>query len=796
MTSGFYHSTFILLIMIAGLQPTFGQAPCGTELSDEQAAFLQSNLSAVNKHILQQAQFKSMPALEFPVQIHVGRRSDGTGGVSATQVTQMLAQLNSDFLGAGFEFTQCDAINYIDSDTYYDYDQTQESAVTNIHNVDGSINIYFFNTVKTLSNGSLVDICGYAYLPNGFDHIMIRNSCGLSGTTFAHEMGHYFGLLHTHDTSYGEEAITRNTNDACYNCDTAGDQLCDTNADPDLRSSVNPSTCAYTGTFTATCSGNTYTNPPVDNIMSYSFRSCATVFTSEQNSRMNYYATTSRNYLYCPSDNCAPPTNLAASSITGTSAQISWTSAAGTMEDELRYRLQGYNWNYYNGTLSNPINFTGLAEGNTYEFGVRSKCSDTEFSEWVDHPFTVVATCALPASVNANMSETTADFTWTNVSGATYQFDYRPQGLSAWSSVNTSSANAVLTNLYAGTPYEFQITVQCSSNPATTPVYNFTTNGVQICDPLGAITFSNITETEVDISWDVIDGPVTGYFLTYNQAGTSIGNSYSLSDNQFTLSGLDAGTNYEINIRTTCNNSASQWSPAQYISTDAGCIDLQLTAFLEGALINGNDVTTYLTPTPAGQPYNVSPWSYSGSEGAGWTDNDYDIIEAREGVRAVDWVLISLRNGTSETTTFKQAAALLMEDGQVVFPDRCLLTDSDPQSFYAVIEHRNHIGAMSAAPLAVSGKSAVYDFTNKNSYAPSLNGQKEVKPGVWALFTGESDHSANGYDINGADKGLWSNDNGIFSIYTTSDFNLNGDINGSDKSCWNVNNGIASGLKR
>jgi len=72
-----------------------------------------------------------MPVIEFPVQIHIGRRSDGTGGITATQVDQMLVQLNNDFVDAGFEFSQCASINYVDSDTYYDYDQTEESAVTN-----------------------------------------------------------------------------------------------------------------------------------------------------------------------------------------------------------------------------------------------------------------------------------------------------------------------------------------------------------------------------------------------------------------------------------------------------------------------------------------------------------------------------------------------------------------------------------------------------------------------------------------------------------------------------------------
>lgn len=46
--------------------------------------------------------------------------------------------------------------------------------------------------------------------------------------TFAHEMGHYFDLLHTHETKFGVECPSGN------NCSTAADLLCDTPADPEL----------------------------------------------------------------------------------------------------------------------------------------------------------------------------------------------------------------------------------------------------------------------------------------------------------------------------------------------------------------------------------------------------------------------------------------------------------------------------------------------------------------------------------------------------------------------------------
>ncbi len=67
----------------------------------------------------------------------------------------------------------------------------------------------------------------------------MNNSSAEDGATIAHEMGHYFGLLHTHETANGTELVNGT------NCGTAGDLLCDTPADGfHTFGDVNGSTCA------------------------------------------------------------------------------------------------------------------------------------------------------------------------------------------------------------------------------------------------------------------------------------------------------------------------------------------------------------------------------------------------------------------------------------------------------------------------------------------------------------------------------------------------------------------------
>lgn len=102
----------------------------------------------------------------------------------------------------------------------------------------------------------------------------------LNTFVLAHEIGHNFNLYHTHHGSSVEPDINiPPENIDGSNCETAGDLICDTPADPGLHSgNLNSSTCTYTG-------GGGY-NPDTENIMSYTPPECGEKFTSGQNDWM------------------------------------------------------------------------------------------------------------------------------------------------------------------------------------------------------------------------------------------------------------------------------------------------------------------------------------------------------------------------------------------------------------------------------------------------------------------------------------------------------------------------------
>jgi len=68
----------------------------------------------------------------------------------------------------------------------------------------------------------------------------------------------------------------------------------------------------------------------------------------------------------------------------------------------------------------------------------------------------------------------------------------------------------------------------------------------------------------------------------------------------------------------------------------------------------------------------------------------------------VDWVFVTLRDSTDPTVVIAAQSALLQRDGDVVDPDGSTsLEFSVPQSsYYIAITHRNHLGILSADPVA------------------------------------------------------------------------------------------------
>ncbi len=210
-------------------------------------------------------QHESLPCLnkKFTVVAHIFKDSLGDYTLTEAAVRQAVESINPFFSPICVSFEICE-FRYHDNwqhDVLEDPDTEAPQILTQYH-ADNRINIYFVTFFT-----SAINACGFADL-NGIGNatssgIFIRKDC-VNTRTIAHEMGHFFSLLHTFQGN-GNELVNGS------NCSTAGDGICDTPGDPyvegdPLSGYVTPDCRFVSGKMDT---NGEYYNPDLGNIMSY-----------------------------------------------------------------------------------------------------------------------------------------------------------------------------------------------------------------------------------------------------------------------------------------------------------------------------------------------------------------------------------------------------------------------------------------------------------------------------------------------------------------------------------------------
>ncbi|WP_417199727.1 hemagglutinin protein [Bizionia sp.] len=106
----------------------------------------------------------------------------------------------------------------------------------------------------------------------------------------------------------------------------------------------------------------------------------------------------------------------------------------------------------------------------------------------------------------------------------------------------------------------------------------------------------------------------------------------------------------------------------------------------------------------------------------------------------VDWVWVELRAANDNTKRITGKSALLQRDGDVVGLDgvTSLIMNAAPSNYYVVVNHRNHLGAMSAGTIGLNANTAsVVDFTNSGFATYGTMAQAILISGNMALWAGD-----------------------------------------------------------
>lgn len=217
-------------------------------------------------------------------------RSLGTGPVGLTfhvvqpaqeqqtfpyyQIAAMVDRANQAFSATGISFYICGSPRYVAGVSEYTFEHAE--ILNGRYHVPNTINVFLVGGITPPGGGLLCGLAKFPFqAPPERRFLLLAQDCAHSPAPLVHELGHFFGLLHTHETRFGRELVNGS------NCQKTGDLICDTPADPRLNLPNATYNCTYVGQQ-LDYNGDLY-QPSVDNYMSYAPYYCQQKFTRGQN---------------------------------------------------------------------------------------------------------------------------------------------------------------------------------------------------------------------------------------------------------------------------------------------------------------------------------------------------------------------------------------------------------------------------------------------------------------------------------------------------------------------------------
>ncbi|WP_299711908.1 M60 family peptidase N-terminal accessory domain-containing protein [uncultured Tenacibaculum sp.] len=199
--------------------------------------------------------------------------------------------------------------------------------------------------------------------------------------------------------------------------------------------------------------------------------------------------------------------------------------------------------------------------------------------------------------------------------------------------------------------------------------------------------------------------------------------------------------------------------------------------FLQGTAINPNTGEESLMRDDlrvGGHLPNTSPYEDA-------VIYDASVFDVTGDNAIVDWVWVELRDASDVNTVIKGKSAVLQRDGDIVEmvngKERSLFFNVAAGDYYVAVNHRNHLGIITANPITLSVTPNKLDLSNDaNSINEGTNAVVILENGFYALVAGD-------YDENGQVQN--TDINAVISLlggsgYNKADIDMNGQIQNSD----------------
>ena len=302
-----------------------------------------------------------------------------------------------------------------------------------------------------------------------------------------------------------------------------------------------------------------------------------------------------------------PPIGLSTTNITSTGATLSWIASVGATNYTVQYKpTNASSWTSAGTTQNTSISISGLAGGLTYEWQVRSECS--QFSQSISFNTTGSAGCAAPAGLIAtDVTQTGATLSWNPVPGATGYTIQLQSGTFSPMTFNSPGTTINFSGLAEATTYTWQVKSDCSPySPAST----FTTAGTTVCSVPSNLNTTNISGSSATLSWSPVSG-ATGYTVQYRTSASGTWTTVNTGGTSLTINGLIEASSYSWQVKADC----SPYSTVQTFNT-TGTVACSAPANLTASGITTSSASLSWSPVAGATGYTVQ---YKPATSSSWS---------------------------------------------------------------------------------------------------------------------------------------------------------------------------------